>query len=57
MRQPARPRETIGGRQARPRACAARCLGEGLRITQRMTLMAIGLCNPPEGMWLPSVIY
>ena len=33
------------------------CLGEGLRITQTMTLMAIGLYNQPEGAWLPSVIY
>lgn len=33
------------------------CLDEGLRITQTMTLMAIGLYNQPEGAWLPSVIY
>ena len=33
------------------------CLGEGLRITQTMTLMTIGLYNQPEGAWLPSVIY
>ncbi len=33
------------------------CLGEGLRIAQTMTLMAIGLYNQPEGAWLPSVIY
>ena len=33
------------------------CLAEGLRITQTMTLMTIGLYNQPEGAWLPSVIY
>jgi hypothetical protein len=33
------------------------CLGERLRITQTMTLMTMGLYNPPEGAWLPSVSY
>ena len=33
------------------------CLGEGLRITQTMTLMTKGLYNRPEGAWLPSVLY
>ena len=33
------------------------CLGRGMHITQTMTLMTIGLYNPPEGAWLPSVIY
>jgi GNAT superfamily N-acetyltransferase len=33
------------------------CLGEGLRIRQTMTLMTMGLYNPPEGAWLPSVLY
>jgi predicted N-acetyltransferase YhbS len=33
------------------------CLAAGLRITQTMTLMSIGLYNPPEGAWLPSVTY
>jgi len=33
------------------------CLAEGLRITQTMTLMTIGLYNRPEGAWLPSVAY
>ena len=33
------------------------CLDEGLRITQTMTLMTIGLYNQPEGAWLPSVSY
>lgn len=32
-------------------------LGSGLRITQTMTLMAIGLYNEPAGAWLPSVTY
>jgi len=33
------------------------CLARGLRITQSMTLMSIGLYNKPEGAWLPSVLY
>lgn len=33
------------------------CLDRGLRITQMMTLMTIGLYNEPRGTWLPSVIY
>jgi hypothetical protein len=33
------------------------CLAEGLRITQTMTLMTIGLYNQPDGAWLPSVTY
>ncbi|HWU55532.1 MAG TPA: GNAT family N-acetyltransferase [Rhizomicrobium sp.] len=33
------------------------CLAEGLRVTQTMTLMTIGLYNQPEGAWLPSVLY
>jgi len=33
------------------------CLGEGLRIVQTMTLMSVGLYNPPAGAWLPSVLY
>ena len=33
------------------------CLGKGLRITQPMTLMTIGLYNEPTGAWLPSVLY
>ncbi len=33
------------------------CLGQGLRIVQPMTLMAIGLYNSPAGAWLPSVTY
>ena len=33
------------------------CLDEGLRITQTMTLMTIGLYNQPDGAWLPSVLY
>ncbi|MGA2563364.1 MAG: GNAT family N-acetyltransferase [Steroidobacteraceae bacterium] len=33
------------------------CLAEGLRITQTLTLMTIGLYNRPEGAWLPSVAY
>jgi GNAT superfamily N-acetyltransferase len=33
------------------------CLDQGLRVTQTLTLMSIGLYNQPEGAWLPSVIY
>ena len=33
------------------------CLSKGLRITQPMTLMTIGLYNEPQGAWLPSVMY
>jgi len=33
------------------------CLAEGLRITQTMTLMTIGLYSQPNGAWLPSVTY
>jgi hypothetical protein len=33
------------------------CLGKGLKITQSMTLMSIGLYNQPEGAWLPSVLF
>src|SRR6185437_8897283 len=29
------------------------CLARGLRITQPMTLMSIGLYNEPAGAWLP----
>lgn len=33
------------------------CLAKGLRITQSLTLMSLGLYNEPRGAWLPSVIY
>jgi predicted N-acetyltransferase YhbS len=33
------------------------CLAEGLRITQTMTLMTVGLYNQPDGAWLSSVSY
>ncbi len=33
------------------------CLAQGLRVTQTMTLMTIGLYNEPQGAWLPSVLY
>jgi predicted N-acetyltransferase YhbS len=33
------------------------CLARGLRITQTLTLMTIGLYNEPIGAWLPAVIY
>lgn len=33
------------------------CLGHGLRVTQPMTLMSMGLYNEPRGAWLPSVLF
>ena len=33
------------------------CLGKGLRVTQSMTLMSVGLYSEPQGAWLPSVLY
>jgi predicted N-acetyltransferase YhbS len=33
------------------------CLARGLRITQPMTLMSMGLYNEPAGAWLPSIMY
>jgi GNAT superfamily N-acetyltransferase len=33
------------------------CLAQGLRVTQPMTLMSIGLYNEPRGAWLPSISF
>jgi len=33
------------------------CLANGLRVTQPMTLMSLGLYNEPSGVFLPSVLY
>ena|SRR5208283_4227246 len=33
------------------------CLANGLKITQPVTLMSIGLYNEPAGAWLPSVLF
>jgi len=33
------------------------CLSHGLRITQSLTLMTMGLYSEPAGAWLPSVLY
>jgi len=33
------------------------CLANGLRGTQPLTLMSIGLYNEPKGAWLPSILY
>jgi GNAT superfamily N-acetyltransferase len=33
------------------------CLERGLRVTQPMTLMSMGLYNEPAGAFLPSVLY
>jgi hypothetical protein len=34
-----------------------RCLFNGLRVVQPMTLMTIGLYNEPRGSYLPSILY
>lgn len=33
------------------------CLDNGLRVTQPMTLMTMGLYNDPQGAWLPSILF
>jgi GNAT superfamily N-acetyltransferase len=33
------------------------CLEQGLRVVHTMTLMTVGLYTPPQGAYLPSVIY
>jgi predicted N-acetyltransferase YhbS len=33
------------------------CLSNGLRVTQPMTLMTMGLYNEPAGAWFPSVLF
>jgi GNAT superfamily N-acetyltransferase len=33
------------------------CLAQGLRVTQPMTLMSMGLYNEPRGAWLPSITF
>ena len=33
------------------------CLANGLRVTQPMTLMSVGLYNEPAGAFLPSITY
>lgn len=33
------------------------CLDEGLRVTQPLTLMSLGLYNEPCGAFLPSILY
>ena len=33
------------------------CLENGLRVTQPMTLMTVGLYNEPAGAYLPSILY
>jgi predicted N-acetyltransferase YhbS len=33
------------------------CLGAGLRVTQPLTLMTMGLYNEPAGAYLPSILY
>ncbi len=33
------------------------CLANGLRVTQPLTLMSIGLYNEPKGAFMPSILY
>lgn len=33
------------------------CFENGLRMSQSLTLMTIGLYNEPQGAWLPSILY
>ena len=33
------------------------CLNEGLRVTQPLSLMSLGLYNEPRGAFLPSILY
>jgi hypothetical protein len=33
------------------------CLNNGLRVTQSLTLMTMGLYNEPAGVYLPSILY
>ena len=33
------------------------CLNNGLRVTQPLTLMSLGLYNEPRGAFLPSILY
>jgi hypothetical protein len=33
------------------------CLESGLRVTQSLTLMTMGLYNEPTGAYLPSILY
>jgi GNAT superfamily N-acetyltransferase len=33
------------------------CLGKGLRVTQPLTLMTMGLYNEPAGAYLPSILF
>ncbi len=33
------------------------CFAHGLRVTQTLTLMSIGLYNEPAGAWMPSIFY
>lgn len=33
------------------------CLEQGLRVVQLMSLMTIGLYTPPQGAYLPSILY
>jgi GNAT superfamily N-acetyltransferase len=33
------------------------CFGKGLKVTQSMTLMTMGLYSEPQGAWLPSVLF
>jgi hypothetical protein len=42
---------------ARNAALFGWCLENGLRVTQAMTLMTVGLYNEPAGAYLPSILF
>lgn len=42
---------------ARNNSLMRRCLANGLRIVQPMTLMSTGLYSELAGAWLPSVLF
>ena len=33
------------------------CLERDLRVSQLMTLMTVGLYTPPQGAYIPSILY
>lgn len=33
------------------------CLTQGMKVTQPLTLMTLGLYNEPKGGWMPSILY
>jgi hypothetical protein len=48
-------RDPVSSFPSATRSCFTWCLSHGLRVTQLMTLMTIGLYNEPVGAWMPSI--